>query len=144
MIAREPLTPELLAELRPLILANHDATGRPSPLDPDWIGLADLERGDALCLIVARSAGGQAVGYVAHLMINHPLYRERWAQCVAVYLDPAHRALARALVSQAEEMAKGAGAAVVTYSVPRASRAAAFLHAIGYPCMEQVMAKRVG
>jgi GNAT superfamily N-acetyltransferase len=141
MISREHLTPDLLAELRPLVIANHAATGSEAPLDPQWEALAGLDAGDAMAVVVARIEG-RAVGYVAHVMHRHQLYGERWATCVAVYLEPAHRGLARGLISEAERLAYEAGAHMVTYGVPT-NRPAAFLWHQGYTAVETVMGKRL-
>ncbi len=109
-----------------------------APLAPDlWtlVGMGPL-------LWVVR-AGGQAVGYCAHLIQPHPLFGERQALCVAIYLQPAHRGVARRLVAEIETALRAEGVAVIAYSVPHQGRAGAFFEAIGYPCEEMVMARRI-
>lgn len=136
-ITRQTLTQALLLELDPLIRANHAAAETGAPLAPDWWQLARM----GLWLWVVR-VDGRAVGYCAHVVSRHPFAGEQWATCAAVYLDPAHRGLVRQMVRQIERDLAGQ-VAVITYSVPHLSRAGAFFEAMGYPCAELVMQKRL-
>jgi GNAT superfamily N-acetyltransferase len=139
-LSREPFTPALLAELRPLILANHAATGSSAPLDPQWELLGELSDKHALALIVCRYHD-RAVGYCAQVMHQHQLYGERWASCLAIYLEPRHRRHFPALVAMAEDVAREGGAACLTYSVPT-SVASAFVR-LGYGVNEVALGKRL-
>jgi GNAT superfamily N-acetyltransferase len=134
---REPLTPTLLAYLRPLIEANHAAAQVDGPLCPDYRLLETMNPD----VWVARD-DGRPVGYVAHIISPHPHTQEVHATCLAVYLEPAHRMLARRLIRQVEEDLAGR-VAVIAYSVPHLSAAGAFFEAIGYECRELVMARRL-
>lgn len=141
-IAREVLTPDLARELRPLIAANHAATGKAGRPDPAWPAIYQVAGNGDLCLLVAR-VDGRPVGYCAHAaVINHGTSQLN-AVCLAIYLDPAHRMLTRALVRQAEEAAKDAGCHAITFSVPHMSRSGSFFEAIGYDCLELVMARQL-
>lgn len=137
-IDRETLTPQLAKQLRPLIEANHAATGRAEPVSPEWPAIYEAECHGALCLLVAR-VDGLAVGYCAHAAIRNHGTGLLNAVCLAIYLDPSHRSLARSLVARAEEYAKAAGCAAISFHVPHMSRAGAFFEAIGYDCAELVM-----
>lgn len=142
-IARELITPDLVQELRPLIARNHEATERPGPLAPSWPMFYQLEADGALCLLVAR-IDGFAVGYCAHAAICNHGTGELHAVCLAIYLEPAHRDLAKALVREAEAAAKAAGCASIQFNVPHLSKAGAFFETVmGYQCMELVMGKRL-
>jgi hypothetical protein len=140
-LARESFTPTLLAELKPLILANHMATGSDAPLDPDWLAIEHLNRGDALALVVARF-NDKPVGYLAQVMQNHTLYGERWAQCLAIYLAPIHRRHFKELADFAESLAIGGGAAVISYNLPSVRSAQPFVR-MGYRMPEVVVTKRL-
>ncbi len=138
-ITREPLTIALFDELRPLIEANHKAANVDGPLDfQPWV----LQGMQPQVWVVRDD--GKAVGYCAHIIAPNPITAERWAVCLAIYVDPKHRALARALVKQIEHDVRG-DVVVVTYSVPHLSNAGAFLEVVcEYQCRELVMAKRIG
>lgn len=137
-ITREPLTLALWAELQPLIHANHAATGSEAPLAVDsW-----TVQGMAPFLWLVR-VDERPVGYCAHAVQAHPLYGEKWATCIALYVDPAHRMLVRSLIARVEADLAGERVACISYGVPHLSRAGAFFEAIGYPCMELVMGKRL-
>lgn len=138
-IARERFTPALLAELRPLILANHAATGSKAPLDPQWDLFAEHDRGEALALVVCRY-GDKAVGYAAQAMHEHQFYGERWAICLAIYIDQPFRRYFPDLLHSMEALAEEAGAACVSFNLPP-SKAAAFLRS-GYQMTEVVVTKR--
>ncbi len=140
-LAREPFTPTLLAELKPLILANHMATGSDAPLDPDWLAIEHLNRGEALVLVVARF-NDRAVGYAAQVMHNHQLYGERWAVCLAIYLEPKHRRHFQALSVTMECLAINGGAAAISYSLPSVRSAQPFVR-MGYRMPEVVVTKRL-
>ena len=143
MIARERLTPELVRELRPLVIANHQAAEVAAPLDPQWSMLAHLDAGDAMAVVVARVEGA-AVGYVAHLANRDQISGEVSAVCLAIYLDPAHRGMARGLLRVAEDLARAAGAAAISYNLPRDSSALPFFALQGYHPLEVVASKRLG
>lgn len=140
MIAREPLTPALITELKPLLLANRDAVL--IDCSPDWGELSRLDRGDAMAVVVLR-VEGHAVGYVAHIANRHHLQSEIWATCVALYVDPKHSGHAWRLIREGERLARLAGAAVVTYNVPVGGKAARFLAAMRYEERELVLARRL-
>ncbi len=141
-ITREPLTPSVTAELRPLILANHDATGRDEPFAPEWPLLYDMAGKGSLCLLVARS-NGSPVGYCAHAYVNNHGTGQPHAVCVAIYLLPRHRGKAQALVRMAEAEARTAGCTEITFHLPHESRAAPFLEHLGYGRREVVMGRRL-
>lgn len=140
-LARESFTPALLAELKPLILANHAATGSDAPLEPSWELFEKYDKGDAMALIVCRF-NERAVGYCATVVHHHQLYGERWAICLAIYLEPKHRRRFMDLVDMVEWMATEAGAACVSYNLPWAMNCGAFRH-LGYAPSEVVMTKRL-
>ena len=140
-LARESFNPALLAELRPLILANHEATGSDAPLDPNWDTIAHLGDGGAMALVVARH-NDRAVGYAAQVMQIHHLYGERWAQCLAIYLLPAYRRHFRALADEMERIARGDGASVVSYNLPVGTNMVGFSR-LGYWAREITMTKRL-
>jgi ribosomal protein S18 acetylase RimI-like enzyme len=145
VLAREPFTPTLLAELRSLILANHKATGSSSPLDPNWDGIAYLGDHGAMALVVVRF-NDKPVGYAAQVMQVHHLYGERWAVCLAIYLMPAYRRHFRKLADEMERIAREAGAAVLSYSVPRRDgllSAVGTFERLGFRAAEVMMAKRL-
>lgn len=139
-VQREPLTSTVKAELYDLARANHAATGHPGPFAPQWETFAELDASGALCLLVAR-VDGVPVGYCVHAATIGHVTGEMCALCLAVYLDPAHRVLARPMVRAAETLAREAGCTSVTFAVPHMSRAGSFFEAIGYECAELVMRK---
>ncbi len=141
VLAREPFTPALLAELKPLILANHEATGSDAPLNPDWLAIEHLNRGEAMALMVARY-DDRAVGYCAQVMHTHQLYGERWAVCLAIYLVPAHRRSFQWLIDGMEDLARSGGASVLSYNLPSEMNFRAF-ERMGYDRTEVVMTKRL-
>lgn len=143
-IQREPLTSTIKAELYDLARANHAAAGHPGSFSPQWDTFAELEARGALCLLVARQ-DGVPVGYCVHAATHNHATGELQAMCLAIYLDPAHRALARSLVRQSERMAREAGCGAITFAVPHLSNAGAFFETVmGYECAELVMRKRLG
>lgn len=138
-ICPEVLTVELIDRLRPLMEANHAAAGIDAPLNPDlW-----LIQGMQPRVWVAWHEG-QPVGYCAHIVSPHPLTQEMHATCLAIYLEPAHRAKARALVKRVEHDLAGT-VAVIAYNVPHWSKAGAFFEhkSMGYHPTEIVMSKRM-
>lgn len=137
-IARESLTLALFAELQPLIVANHAAIGTPSPLVLDSWTIQGMHP-----LVWVVRSDGRSVGYCAHLVQTIPIHGEKWATCFALYLKREHSPRARALVLQVEQELKAEGVVVITYSVPHGSDAGMFFEAIGYPCLELVMGKRL-
>lgn len=143
LISREPLAPDLVQELQPLILANHAATGCPEPADPQWPVFYQIAGEGALCLLVVR-IDGRAVGYCAHAAIRNHGTGSLHAVCLAIYLDPAHRDLAKGLVREAERCAREAGCGAISFAVPHLSNAGAFFETVmGYECLELVMGKRL-
>ena len=140
MIQRESLASLHNSTFFDLARANHKATGHPGPFAPQWDTFAQLEGDGALCLLVARH-DGRPVGYCVHAAMTNHVTGELVAYCLAIYLDPAHRTLARALVREAERMAKLAGCVTITFSVPHMARTGAFFEAVGYDCAEIVMRK---
>lgn len=142
-IQREPLTSTIKAELYGLARANHEATGHPGPFSPRWDTFAELEARGALCLLVAR-VDGVPVGYCVHVAMANHVTGERGSSCLAIYLQPAHCALARGLVREAERLAVEAGCVTISFGVPHLARTGAFFEAIGYECAEVVMQKRFG
>ena len=140
-LQREPLTPALLAELKPLILRNHEATGSKAPLDPNWDLFDQYSKGEAMALVVCRD-GERAVGYAAQVCHHHQLYGERWAVCVAIYLEPAYRRHFKALVAMMEWLATEAGAASISYNLPVGMNMIGFSR-LGYWAQEIVMSKRL-
>ena len=140
-ISRELLTPVLAYELLPLIAANQAATGRDESARLQWSVFYELEAGGALCLLIAR-VDGVAVGYCAHAAIVSHSTGNLAAVCLGIYLDPAHRAMAKALVREAEAHASAAGCQTIEFAVPHLSNAGAFFETVmGYGCRELVMAK---
>ena len=140
-ITIEPLTPDLVRELRPLIVANHKESGAVEHLDPNWSMLEKLNKGDAMCLQVAR-VDGFAVGYLAQAMNHSHVSRDLVATVLAVYLDPGHRWMARRLLAAAEQVARDAGASAFTFAVP-GGRIADWLKVCGYERAEVVMRKKL-
>lgn len=141
-IQRERLTPDLVKELRPLAIANHAAVRRVGSLDPDWMELHRLDRGDAMAVVVLR-VDGLAVGYVAHVATRQHLTGEVWATCLALFVDECFSDLAWRLVRAAEGLARKAGAVVVAYNAPQGGDAARFLQALRYQPAEVVLTKRL-
>jgi len=131
----ERLNPDLLAELKPLIQANHEATKSGLPLNPDWELFDHLDSGDALVLVVVRHKG-KAVGYCAQTCYYHQSCGDRWATCVAIYLAPAYRRHFQALITEMERLAKDAGAKRITYGLPPSANKNAFFR-FGY-CVSEV------
>jgi GNAT superfamily N-acetyltransferase len=140
-IAIETLTPDLVRELRPLIVANHKESGAVEDLNPDWSMLEKLSKGFAMCLQVAR-VDGFAVGYLAQAMNHSHVSRDLVATVLAVYLDPGHRWMARRLLAAAEQAARDAGASAFTFAVP-GGRIADWLTVCGYEQVEVVLRKKL-
>ena len=137
-IQQEPLTAELWHELRPLMLANHEAASIDAPFNGDFLLIQTLNPN----IWVVR-VDGEPFGYCAHVVGSHPFTGEPWAVCLAIYLDPAHRGMAKRLITQIEQDLAGE-VAVINYSVPHLSNAGAFFETVmGYGCMELVMCKRL-
>lgn len=123
--------------------ANHEATEHPGEYVPQWSILEQLEQSGALCVLVA-VADGVAVGYCIHAAMRSHVTGELHATCLAIYLEPAYRGMAKALVREAERHAKEAGCAAILFSVPHLSTAGAFFETVcGYECRELVMEKRI-
>lgn len=136
-----PLTPDLVRELKHLIVANHAEVGG-APLDPQWSTLYQMHAHKALRIVVA-CVDGVAVGYCAHLVTVHPLHGELWATSVAVYLAPTWRRLARDLILAAELHLKESGVGVVAWGVPEGSPGQRMLQRMGYGSPEVTLRKRV-
>lgn len=137
----ESLTPDLVRELRPLIVANHAASGAKEDLDPPWSRLSELDARHAMALLVAR-VDGFAVGYLAQVMNHSHLNNALAASVVAVYVDPGHRSLAARLLHRAEQVAKDGGAASFSVAVP-GGKVAEWLTLMGYERTEVVMRKKL-
>ncbi len=140
-IERRPLNPDIVTELKHLIVANHAEVGG-APLDPQWMTLYQMHVNRALKLFVVY-VDGVAVGYCAHLVTVHPLHGELWSHSVAVYLVPAWRRLARRLVEEVEAALKADGVAWVAWGVPEGSPGLRMLRRLGYGMPEVTLRKRV-
>lgn len=149
MISRETFTPALLAELRPLIEANHAATGmEPGRLDPRWGVYDAMQAAGMLRLYVARrNAGAVAWGYAAFVVQPSANYAEVWAVAVAIVATlEARRCYAGVtLLETSERMLRAEGVQVITHSVPTGQGAfGQTLFGLGYERAEVVWRKRVG
>lgn len=148
MIIREPFTPALLAELRPLIEANHAATGlAPERLAPRWEVYDAMERAGLLRVFVARRhAGAVAWGYAAFVVQPSTNYAEVWAAAVAIVATrEARRCYAGiTLLETSERLLRAEGVQVITHSVPTGQPGfGQTLLGMGYERAEVVWRKRV-
>lgn len=148
MIAREPFTPALLAELRPLIEENHAATGMaPERLAPRWEVYDQMQAAGLLRVYVARRhTGAVAWGYAAFVVQPSPNYAEVWAAAVAIVATrEARRCYAGvALLETSERLLRAEGVQVIAHSVPTGQPAMGqTLLGLGYERAEVVWRKRV-
>lgn len=137
-IARVPVTSQLWEQLGHLLKANHDATETDSPLNLDRWAIQGMH--PQVWVVRVKD---EPLGYCSHVVGPHPVYGEKWATCLAIYLHPKFRFLAADLVRVVEGDLKADGVQVIAYGVPHHSRAASFLERMEYDCREVVMAKRL-
>lgn len=148
MIALEPFTPALLAELRPLIEDNHRATGLPAELlNPNWSVYDAMQAAGCLRVYVARrNQTAAAWGYAAFVVQPSPNYGEVWAQAVAIVAtEEARRLFAGAeLLRVSERLLRAEGVQVIVHSVPKPVRGFGLtLAGLGYEVAETVWRKRL-
>ena len=101
MIAVETLTKELIDELMPIIIENHNETGHFKELALDWDMYLSL--GDSFMATILRIEG-KIVGYIFYMIGRYP-HNYHWimAQQISVFVKPECRKWSGPLMHYAEK-----------------------------------------
>lgn len=147
-IAREAFTPELHAEMAPLLALHwrEIAAFQDIPLEVDVDRYSAMEAGGALRLFIARQ-DGKMVGYACFVVSTNAHYRGS-LQAVqdVLYVDPACRCSTiglRLIRHCDEEMAREGVQVVLQHAKVAQPALHAILPRLGYQAVDMIYAKRL-
>ncbi len=145
VFARESLTPELVAEVTPLLMAHYTevANYQDIPLRPRWEQYFTLQELGALLVYTSRQAG-RLIGYNAFLKDRHLHYgTSMQAANDVIFIDPRQRGFGRKFIAWCVEQLRAAGAQVNSYHVKLSLDWGHILAEQGFEPVETVWVKRL-
>lgn len=141
----ERLTPELVSEVGPLLMAHwrEVAGDKDIPLSPRWDIYSLLEGSDKLFIYTARIRG-RLVGYNAFFVDPHVHYGTALqATNDVVFIDPRERGFGRKFLAWCAEHLRAAGVQLMSYHVKKSHDWGHVLAEQGFLPREVVWVKRL-
>lgn len=145
IFARETLTPELVAEVVPLLIAHWTEVAhyRDIPLDPKWDRYYQLQEIGALLVYTSR-LNGRLIGYNAFFKDGHLHYRQSMqGGNDVIFIDPRERGFGRRFIAWCVEQLRAEGVQVNSYHVKVSHDWGHILAEQGFEPVEVVWCKRL-
>lgn len=145
VFARERLTPELVAEVTPLLQAHwrEVATDQDIPLSPRWDLYDAFQEADRIRVYTAR-IGGRLVGYNAFLLDRHLHYSTSLlATNDVIFIDRTERGFGRRFIAWCADQLRAEGAQVNAYHVKLSHDWSHVLAEQGFEPRETIWVKRL-
>lgn len=145
--AREPLSPELVSEMVPLIVRHfvEVAHFKDIKVEPDFDRYMAVEAAGLLRIYTAREHG-QLIGYSVFVVTQHPHFRGvLQANEELLFLDPDHRrgAAGSYFIKFCDEQLAAEGVNVIYHTVSPARDYSPILLSRGYSLCDHVYARRL-
>ncbi|HEV3028780.1 MAG TPA: GNAT family N-acetyltransferase [Planctomycetota bacterium] len=145
VFAREPLTPELVAEVVPLLISHYEevSSDKDIKLDPRWDRYFDMQESGALVVYTSR-LGGRLIGYNAFLVDLHLHYATMLlGSNDVIFIDPVERGFGRQLIQWCMEQLRELGCQLNAYHVKLSHDWSHILAEMGFEAREVIWVKRL-
>ena len=145
LFAREQLTPELVAEITPLLVRHYDevAVDKDIPLSPRWDVYFGMQEKGNLYIYTSRLAG-RLIGYNAFINDKHLHYSTAESSGNdVIFIDPTERGFGRQFIRWTIERLRAAGVQLNSYHVKLSHDWGHILREMGFEPREVVWVKRL-
>lgn len=145
IFAREDLTPELIAEITPLLMAHYaEVSGDLDiPLDPRWDLYFGMQDGGKLLIYTSRILG-RLVGYNAFFKDQHMHYVTLVHSANdVIFIDKAERGFGRQFIRWCVDQVRDSGARMMSFHVKLSHDWSHILAEMGFTAREVVWVKRL-
>lgn len=143
---KEELTPDLFAELLPLLNAHYKeiAHHQDIPFDPNLAGYKALSDEGALRIFTARADDRELIGYSVYFLRNN-LHYQSSLQAVQdiLYVRPDSRGIGARLIKWCDTQLKRDGVQVVYQHVKAAHNFGPMLERFGYELVDLIYSRRL-
>jgi GNAT superfamily N-acetyltransferase len=143
---KEQLSPELFAEMLPLLTAHYKeiAHYQDIPLEPDYSSYKHLSDSDCLRIFTARNDDKELIGYCVYF-VRENLHYKSSLQAVQdiVYVRPDCRGVGARLIKWSDEQLKADKVQVVYQHVKSAHNFGPMLERMGYELVDLIYARRL-
>ena len=144
--AEEPITLELLEEVKPLLEKHWEeiAHYKDIPLDPDYDMYLKGQQVGMIHAYVARDGDGKVIGYAVYVVRPNIHYKK----CLTatediIYIDPERRGVGLFLIKWCDEQLKLLGVQMVTHHIKFAHDWSKALMRLGYEKTDMQLCKRL-